>query len=248
MVLRRCTSRLFSTLICNRLFPTASSRFRKDYTAIFAAPWSERPRLLRKESPSPSNRRIWTPDWTTGQPPAGAPPEPRTFCTPRKRRWNGFASRLRKFPRACRIISHCRTSTPPVFQTPGWQTESVEIRLNHVLASFCASICGRRGLSISQSVAPGRGSPPAARFDLKSELTVGFPYTIAHAHALAAAHARLMSPPAPRKGIITDLDDTLWNGLAGEVGPDGISWDLSAKHHLHALYQNLLSSSPNREF
>jgi FkbH-like protein len=82
----------------------------------------------------------------------------------------------------------------------------------------------------------------ATRFDLKSELLIGFPYSIAHAEALAVSCARLLAPPAPKKGIITDLDDTMWNGIVGEVGPEGVSWDFSQHDHLHALYQNLLAS------
>ena len=54
--------------------------------------------------------------------------------------------------------------------------------------------------------------------------------------------ARLLAPPAPRKGIVTDLDDTLWSGLAGEIGPEGVSWDLASHSQLHGLYQKLLAA------
>jgi FkbH-like protein len=54
--------------------------------------------------------------------------------------------------------------------------------------------------------------------------------------------ASLLRPPAPKKGLITDLDDTLWRGLLGEVGADGVSWDLDRRGHAHALYQQLLQS------
>ena len=53
---------------------------------------------------------------------------------------------------------------------------------------------------------------------------------------------RRSSPPAPKKGIISDLDDTLWSGIVGEVGPEGVSWDLASHTQLHALYQRLLAS------
>jgi FkbH-like protein len=46
----------------------------------------------------------------------------------------------------------------------------------------------------------------------------------------------------PLKGVITDLDDTLWRGLAGEVGPENVSWDLDHGSQPHALYQQLLAS------
>jgi FkbH-like protein len=54
--------------------------------------------------------------------------------------------------------------------------------------------------------------------------------------------ALLLRPPTPLKGIITDLDDTLWHGLVGEVGPDGVSWDLDHGSQVHGLYQQVLRS------
>jgi FkbH-like protein len=65
---------------------------------------------------------------------------------------------------------------------------------------------------------------------------------MAHADALGEALARLIQPPAAKKGLITDLDDTLWYGLVGEEGPDGVHWDLSNHGGLHGLYQQLLGS------
>jgi FkbH-like protein len=63
-----------------------------------------------------------------------------------------------------------------------------------------------------------------------------------HASALAEALARLVLNPQPKKGLITDLDDTLWRGILGEVGLQGISWDLDNHSQIHALYQQLLHS------
>jgi len=60
--------------------------------------------------------------------------------------------------------------------------------------------------------------------------------------ALASISAGLIAHSAPKKGIITDLDGTMWDGIVGEIGPESVSWDFSRHHHLHALYQNLLSS------
>jgi FkbH-like protein len=42
--------------------------------------------------------------------------------------------------------------------------------------------------------------------------------------------------------VITDLDDTLWHGIVGEVGADQVSWDLAGHHQEHGLYQNTLAS------
>jgi FkbH-like protein len=54
--------------------------------------------------------------------------------------------------------------------------------------------------------------------------------------------AHLVAPALQKKAIITDLDDTLWRGLVGEDGVDGISWDLDHASHGHALFQRLLAS------
>jgi FkbH-like protein len=51
-----------------------------------------------------------------------------------------------------------------------------------------------------------------------------------------------MSGLPPKKGLITDLDDTLWMGLVGEVGADGIGWTLDHSAQIHGLYQQLLAA------
>jgi FkbH-like protein len=83
-------------------------------------------------------------------------------------------------------------------------------------------------------------SPTERRFDLKSELSTGLPYTLAHADQLGQALARLIQRPVPKKGLITDLDDTLWKGIVGEVDAEGVSWDLASQSQVHGLYQQLL--------
>ena len=59
-------------------------------------------------------------------------------------------------------------------------------------------------------------------FDFKGELMAGLPYAISHADQLAHFFAQLLAPSTPEKGLITDLDDTLWAGVAGEIGPEGM--------------------------
>jgi len=83
-------------------------------------------------------------------------------------------------------------------------------------------------------------SPPASRLDATMELNAGFPYTIVHASALAQQTLALLFPPTPMKGLITDLDDTFWNGLVGEVGPENVSWSLADGSQIHGLYQQQL--------
>ncbi|HXC62294.1 MAG TPA: HAD-IIIC family phosphatase [Nitrospiria bacterium] len=83
-------------------------------------------------------------------------------------------------------------------------------------------------------------SPAANRLDVKSEIASGFPYKLAHASTVADLMSRLIISAPPKKGIITDLDDTLWNGILGEVGAGNISWDIEHDSQPHGLYQRLL--------
>jgi FkbH-like protein len=76
--------------------------------------------------------------------------------------------------------------------------------------------------------------------DVKSHWSSGFPYTLAHASALAELVAQLVHQPGPKKGLITDLDNTLWDGIIGDVGPEEISWDLDHESQGHGLYQQFL--------
>ena len=83
-------------------------------------------------------------------------------------------------------------------------------------------------------------SPSGTRYDFRSDLNTGFPYTLAHAEALGQGLAALVRTPEPKKGLITDLDDTLWLGLVGEIGHEQVSWDLASHSQLHGLYQQML--------
>ena len=162
---------------------------------------------------------------------------------------NVAAAELRQLASAIgRVPSHVRIAVslptlplPPVFRTPGWQASGNELLLEHELSGFALELAGRRGLAVANRRRLEEESPPP-RYHLKSDLSLGLPHTPAHADALAFTLARLLAPAAPKKGIITDLDDTVWDGIVGEVGPDGVSWDLARHHHLHALYQKLLAA------
>jgi FkbH-like protein len=83
---------------------------------------------------------------------------------------------------------------------------------------------------------------PIDRLSVNSELSSGFPYSLSHASALAELLAELVLNRPPKKGLITDLDDTLWRGILGEVGVPGISWGLDHHSQIHGLYQQLLRS------
>lgn len=130
---------------------------------------------------------------------------------------------------------------PPLFQSAGWQASCLELFLVGLVSQFSLDVAelGVRVANLSRLAAE---SPGDRRHDFRSELHAGFPYTLSHADAVAATLSRLLAPPEPKKGLITDLDDTLWSGTVGEVGAEGVHWDLDGRSHAHALYQSLLRS------
>jgi len=131
---------------------------------------------------------------------------------------------------------------PPLFHTPGWQASQHELALQSSVMRFAADIAQEGRIAVINRQRLAEQSPAAGRLDLKSDLYTGLPYTIEHAERLASQLALVLAPPAPKKGIISDLDDTLWSGIAGEVGPDVVTWDLASHAQLHGLYQKLLGS------
>jgi FkbH-like protein len=134
---------------------------------------------------------------------------------------------------------------PPISFVAGWQASSFELDLRLLLQSVTAQVSQCPQVRVLSSQHLDLVSPLRERLDVKSELLSGFPYKLGHASALAGLLARLTRTPTPKKGLITDLDDTLWRGILGEVGIDGISWDLDHHSQMHAFYQCLLSALSN---
>lgn len=131
---------------------------------------------------------------------------------------------------------------PPLFYTQPGNAAAFELHLHQTVAALAVSLSEQANLRVLNSQELDELSAPARRLDVKSEIVTGFPYTLEHASALAESLARLIDDRAPRKGLITDLDDTLWAGIVGEDGVSGISWDLEHHTHMHGLYQQFLAS------
>lgn len=140
------------------------------------------------------------------------------------------------------VVSLPTLPLPPLFYTPPNIISAEKTKLLLSLAKFAADLSEEPGIRIVDSQALDFVSPPAARFDIKSEILSGFPYKLPHASALAQSMASLLQARTPKKGLITDLDDTLWSGILGEVGVDGVNWSLEHHSHIHGLYQQFLSS------
>jgi FkbH-like protein len=159
------------------------------------------------------------------------------------REMDRIASILKPLSRSvATVVSLPTVGLPPLFPAAPQICTRFELLLRKALADFASSLCEEPGVRILSTQHLDELSPLANRFDPKSEILFGFPYTIEHASVLAEQLANLIQPTAPKKGIITDLDDTLWGGLLGEAGTDGVAWDISRNAHLHGLYQQFLAS------
>jgi FkbH-like protein len=131
---------------------------------------------------------------------------------------------------------------PPVSHLPGARSGSFELELRARVLELGARAASIANVTVLNAQRVDRAVLPDERRDVALELSTGFPYALPYASTLGRALAELVVPTAPKKGLITDLDDTLWRGLVGEVGPHGVTWDLDHKSQAHALYQQLLAS------
>lgn len=148
-----------------------------------------------------------------------------------------------RIPAGTRIVLSLPTlPMPPLFHTPGWKASPEYLELQGQIWEVAAELAKNGNVLIVNPQPLAASSPENGRYDFKGDLHSGLPYTLPHADALAASLAMAVSPPAPKKGIITDLDDTLWRGIVGEVGPENVSWDLNGHAQFHGLYQRLLAS------
>lgn len=131
---------------------------------------------------------------------------------------------------------------PPISFAPGWEASSFDLDLRGVVQSLAAAVAQLAQVRILSAQHLDLESPLRERLDVESDCLTGFPYRLQHASILAASFARLARAPVPKKGIITDLDNTLWRGILGEDGVDGVSWDLEHNSQMHAFYQRFLGA------
>jgi len=128
----------------------------------------------------------------------------------------------------------------PVGSTVAAQSGEIELALDHHLSGFLLQLARTQGVRILDRGVVSGLAAESPSLDPKMELLAGFPYTIPYASALALAIVGLMHQIPPKKGLITDLDDTFWSGIVGEAGIDGVSWDQEHHTQAHGLYQQML--------
>ena len=152
-----------------------------------------------------------------------------------------FEAIIHDIPSASKLVVSLPTlPLPPGFHTASWQASEAELALREAVLVFARGIAAHPSVLIVNEQNLNALSPFGARYDIRSDLNTGFPYTLAHAEALGQGLAALLRTPEPKKGLITDLDDTLWFGLVGEIGHEQVSWDLASHSQLHGLYQQML--------
>jgi FkbH-like protein len=140
------------------------------------------------------------------------------------------------------VISLPTLPLPPAAFTPGWRASALELELKSGVAGLAASLARLENVRVLSQLRLDELSPLAERTDVRSDVTTGFPYQLKHASIMAELLCRLFADETPKKGLITDLDDTLWRGILGEDGPEGVSWDLDHHSHMHGVYQQFLRS------
>ncbi len=152
-----------------------------------------------------------------------------------------FLRRLEKLASNMPVALALPTLSAPLFgHTTGWQMGPAEAELERQVVVFAADAAHLANVRIVQASRLAQLSPAGDRFDANMELGAGFPYGLAHASALALQLIHLLYPASPMKGIITDLDETLWSGIVGEVGVSSVRWNLAEHYHIHGLYQQQL--------
>lgn len=79
-------------------------------------------------------------------------------------------------------------------------------------------------------------------FDDRLLFSGGWPFSTKGSDLLAESISReLFKQRDARKIIITDADNTLWNGLLGDDGVDAISWEQESDTYRFHIYQNYLN-------
>jgi FkbH-like protein len=130
---------------------------------------------------------------------------------------------------------------PPMGHTVLLQATPLALGLQQRLASFLEKLAEAGSVRILDPSWLSANSVVNSRFDPMMALLAGFPYSMKHADLLASALVDLLFQVPAKKGLIVDLDDTLWRGIVGEVGVDGISWSMEDGTQVHAWLQQMLA-------
>ena len=140
-------------------------------------------------------------------------------------------------------ITVCLPITPilPIDNFSSQQASTFSLNIRTKIFEFSSAISKLHGVNILNPdwLSKLQENP---FYNFKSDLEIGFPYTIEASAILAECASKLATKEMPKKGIITDLDNTCWRGILGDDGLEGIFWTQEDKAQVHGLYQQLLQS------
>ncbi len=128
----------------------------------------------------------------------------------------------------------------PVLPVPGWRMTELEAKCGVLLARFLSEAATLPGITVLGPQV--LDSMTRDRLDVRALWRAGTPYQVAFASELSEQIAKALVPEPRAKGLITDLDDTLWAGILGEAGVAGVGWDLDQHGMAHGIYQQFLQS------
>jgi FkbH-like protein len=118
-------------------------------------------------------------------------------------------------------------------------------RLNQRTAALCTTISECVFFDVDQLAARhGRARWRDARMFYASRLAVSADLFRDYSHGLVRTFSTLFR--APRKVLCTDLDNTLWGGVLGEDGPDGIATGSAFPGNCYLAYQKYLTQLSSR--
>ncbi len=118
-------------------------------------------------------------------------------------------------------------------------------RLNQKLAALCGTISDCVFFDVDHLAARhGRANWRDARMFLASRLPISANSFGIYARGLIRSLSSLFR--APRKVLCTDLDNTLWGGVLGEEGPDGIATGSAFPGNCYLEYQKYLKQLSSR--
>jgi len=118
-------------------------------------------------------------------------------------------------------------------------------RLNQKLAALCGTIADCVFFDVDHLAARhGRARWRDERMFLASRLPVSADSFRAYSRGLVRSFSTMFR--SPRKVLCTDLDNTLWGGVLGEDGPDGIATGSAFPGNCYLEYQKYLKQLSSR--
>jgi len=135
------------------------------------------------------------------------------------------------------VLSLPTLAMPPFFPSRPGQSTSWQVSLR-ASVSLLAERAVAAGVVLLDTDMPR--IPLPQRASPRNDVRFGFPYSEAHARDLADLIAELLVPPPRRKGLVLDLDGTLWRGIVGDDGAAALSWGLDSGAMVHGLLQRVV--------